>query len=52
MAKILVIDDQKAIRNSIKDILEYEGHEVVLAENGAAGIELFAKGAGFGFVRY
>lgn len=45
MAKVLVIDDQKAIRNSIKDILEYEGHEVVLAENGLVGIELFDKGA-------
>ncbi len=45
MAKILVIDDQKAIRNSIKDILEYEGHEVILAENGTIGIELFDKGA-------
>ena len=34
MTKILVIDDERSIRNSMKDILQYEGHEVVLAENG------------------
>ncbi len=44
MAKVLVIDDQKSIRNSLKDILEYENHEVVLAENGAQGLEEFDKG--------
>lgn len=41
MSKILVIDDQKSIRNTLKDILEYEKHEVVLAENGPQGLELF-----------
>jgi len=39
MAKILVIDDEKAIRNSLKDILEYEKHEVTLVEDGKKGIE-------------
>lgn len=38
MTKILVIDDEKSIRNSMKDILQYEGHEVVLAENGMEGL--------------
>lgn len=38
MAKILVIDDEKSIRNSMKDILSFEGHEVVLAENGMEGL--------------
>lgn len=38
MAKILVIDDEKSIRNSIKDILSFEGHEIVLAENGMEGL--------------
>jgi two-component system, NtrC family, nitrogen regulation response regulator NtrX len=42
MAKILVIDDQKGIRNTLKDVLEYESHEVSLAENGVQGLELFA----------
>lgn len=36
--KILVIDDERSIRNSMKDILQYEGHEVVLAENGMEGL--------------
>ena len=38
MTKILVIDDERSIRNSMKDILQYEGHEVVLAENGMQGL--------------
>lgn len=38
MAKILVIDDEKSIRNSMKEILAFEGHEVVLAENGMEGV--------------
>lgn len=41
MSKILVIDDHKSIRNTLKDILEYEKHEVVLAENGIEGLEQF-----------
>lgn len=38
MAKILVIDDERSIRNSMKDILNFEGHEVALAENGMEGL--------------
>ena len=38
MTKILVIDDERSIRNSMKDILLYEGHEVLLAENGMEGL--------------
>ncbi len=41
MAKILVIDDEKSIRNSLKDVLEYEKYEVDLAEDGAGGLEMF-----------
>jgi two-component system, NtrC family, nitrogen regulation response regulator NtrX len=41
MASILVIDDEKSIRNTLKDILEYEKHQLSLAENGPMGIELF-----------
>ncbi len=43
MANILVIDDEKSIRNTLKEIFEYENHQVVLAENGPGGIELFEK---------
>lgn len=38
MAKILVIDDERSIRNSMKDIFSFEGHEVLLAENGMEGL--------------
>ncbi len=42
MSKILVIDDEKAIRNTLKEVLEYEKYEVDLAEDGPTGIEMFA----------
>jgi len=45
MSKILVIDDEKAIRNTLKEVLEYENHEVDLAEDGPSGIELFSGNA-------
>lgn len=38
MAKILVIDDERSIRNSMKDILTFEKHEVLVAENGMEGL--------------
>lgn len=37
--KILIIDDEKSIRLALKDILEDEGYEVTLAENGKEGLE-------------
>ena len=43
MPRILVIDDEKAIRNTLKDVLEYEKYEVDLAEEGASGIEMFTQ---------
>lgn len=43
MAKVLVIDDEKAIRNTLKEVLEYEKHEVDLAEDGPGGLELFGE---------
>jgi len=45
MPKILVIDDERSIRNTLKDVLEYEKYEVDLAEEGSAGVALFAQGA-------
>jgi two-component system, NtrC family, nitrogen regulation response regulator NtrX len=42
MSKILVIDDERAIRNTLKEVLEYEKHEVDLAEDGPTGLEMFA----------
>lgn len=40
MAKILIIDDERAIRNTLKDILSFEKHNVDLAEDGVEGIKL------------
>ncbi len=45
MSKILVIDDERSIRNTLKDVLEYEKYEIDLAEEGSAGVELFSQGA-------
>ncbi len=44
MAKILIIDDEKAIRNALRDILEHEKHSVDEAEDGAAGLEKAKRG--------
>ena len=44
MAKILVIDDEKSIRNTLKEILEAEEHQVITAEDGGSGLELFIPG--------
>ena len=39
MARILVIDDEKPIRNTLKEILEYEDHQVETASDGIEGLE-------------
>ena len=39
MGKILIIDDEKAIRNTLKEILEYEGYLVDEAADGQIGLE-------------
>ncbi len=43
MAKILVIDDEKAIRRSIREILEFEKHSVEEAEDGQTALALALK---------
>ena len=43
MSRILVIDDERAIRNTLKEVLEYEKHEVDLAEDGPSGLEMFGS---------
>ncbi len=42
MPGILVIDDERSIRNTLKEILEYEKFDVDLAENGPEALEKFA----------
>ena len=41
--KILIIDDERSIRNSLKEILIDEGYEVDVAENGVQGCEMVDK---------
>jgi DNA-binding NtrC family response regulator len=43
MAKILVCDDEKAIRRSIKEILEFEKHQVEEAEDGQIALNMAVK---------
>ncbi len=47
--KILIIDDTDGIRQSLQDILEMNGHEVLAADNGADGIKLVASRPDFIF---
>ncbi len=41
--KILIVDDERAIRYSLKEILEMEGYTVETAENGLEGLEKARK---------
>ena len=41
MARILVIDDEAGIRDLLDTALRRKGHEVVLAERGGTGVNLF-----------
>jgi two-component system, NtrC family, nitrogen regulation response regulator NtrX len=43
MARILIIDDERAIRNALREILEYENYQVDEAEDGPKGIEWVGK---------
>lgn len=40
---ILVIDDERSIRNTLKDILQYENYVVEEAENGEIGLDKIRK---------
>jgi CheY-like chemotaxis protein len=41
--RVLVVDDEEIIRNVAKNILESLGYEVITAENGKKGLEIFLK---------
>ncbi len=43
MPRILIIDDEKAIRNTLKEILEFENYTVDQAEDGPAGLDLLIQ---------
>lgn len=43
MTKILIIDDERAIRNTLREILEYEDYKVFDVDNGPDGLEYIKK---------
>jgi DNA-binding NtrC family response regulator len=43
MAKLLIIDDERAIRSTLREILEYENYDVEDIDNGVDGLELIKK---------
>ncbi len=43
MPKILIIDDEKVIRSTLKEILEYEKYEIFEAQDGQEGFEMIEK---------
>jgi DNA-binding NtrC family response regulator len=40
---VLVVDDERAIREAVRDILEYAGISTLLAANGQEAIDLFLR---------
>ncbi len=42
MSKILIVDDERAIRSTLSEILQHEGYKVDLAENGEEGLAKYA----------
>ena len=43
MSRILIIDDERAIRNTLREILEYEDYQVDDIDNGIDGLELIQR---------
>ncbi len=44
MANILIIDDERAIRKTLGEILGFEGYKIEEAQDGEEGLEKFQKG--------
>ena len=42
--KVLIIDDERSIRNTLKEILEFEGHDITLAADGKEGLDTAMAG--------
>ena len=49
MNKILIVDDEKAIRDVLSDMLSFLGYEVTVASRGREGLSLFLNNS-FGLV--
>ena len=47
MSNILIIDDEKAIRKTLSEILSYEGYKIEEAGDGEEGLKKFNLNNGF-----
>jgi len=47
--RILVVDDDALLLRSLRDILEHDGHHVVTAGGGQAGVDAFAQSVSEGY---
>jgi CheY-like chemotaxis protein len=43
MARILIVDDEKSIREALVQVFEYEGHDVVGAGDGPEALKIAAE---------
>lgn len=43
MSKILIVDDEAAIRSALKEVLEYEGFTIIEAADGEAALKMVLK---------
>ncbi len=43
MSRILIVDDEKSVRETLREMLEYEGYEVVEADSGLQALDLFSQ---------
>jgi CheY-like chemotaxis protein len=44
--RVLVVDDERVVRELLKEILQQRGHEVLLAEDGDEGLKIFSSERG------
>jgi two-component system response regulator CpxR len=40
LLRVLVVDDDRVIRDSLREVLRAEGYDVVIAENGAVALQI------------
>jgi CheY-like chemotaxis protein len=50
MSRILIVEDTKLMRESLVDVLNAVGHEVITADNGVEAVEIAASGEQFDLV--
>ena len=43
MARILIVDDESSIQNALRQLFEYEGHQVTMAGDGPEALEAFEE---------